>query len=179
MKDSVVLNINGDDYKFSLGKRLGQVPYSETLAQTIRERLGIQGTKISCEHGACGRCAVLIDGKAVTSCITLTADCDGKKIETIEKLQNKEAGKLIEIIQDKATGSPDPLAVAIQNYAGFQCQFCKPGITVAAKGVFNKTSHPTEVELQEGLAGNYCRLQKECGIQTQLIQYLLKFSAKA
>jgi carbon-monoxide dehydrogenase small subunit len=179
MNDNIVLNINGDDYKFSLGKRLGQIPYSETLVQTLRERLGFQGTKVSCEHGMCGRCAVLADGEVIASCITLTADCDSKKIETIEKLQNKEAGKFIEIIQDKKTGEPDPLAKAIMAYEGFQCQFCKPGITMAAKAVFNKNTHPTESEIREGLSGNFCRLQKECGIGTQLVQYLLKYSSKA
>ncbi|MDR3287895.1 MAG: (2Fe-2S)-binding protein [Peptococcaceae bacterium] len=179
MKDKIVLNINGKDYPFPLGKRLGQIPYSETLVQTLRERLGIQGTKVSCEHGLCGRCSVLIDGKAVASCMTLTADCDGKTIETIEKLQNKEAGRLIEIIQDKKTGTPDPLAVAIANYDGFKCQFCKAGVTIAVKSVFNKNPYPTESEIREGLSGNFCRLQRECGIGTQLVQHVRKFSSKA
>ncbi|MGD9212182.1 MAG: 2Fe-2S iron-sulfur cluster-binding protein [Desulfobacteraceae bacterium] len=179
MKDNIVLSINGKDFKLSMGKRPGQIPYSETLLQTLRERLGFQGTKVSCEHGMCGRCSVLIDKKVIASCMTLTADCDGKEIETIEKLQNKEPGKFIEILQDKKSGEADPIAKAIMDYPGFQCQFCKPGITMAAKAVFNKNPHPTEDEIRDGISGNYCRLQTECGIGAQLVQYLLKYSCKA
>ena len=165
MKDYVVLNINGDDYKFSLGERRGQIPYSETLVQTLRERIGLMGTYLSCGQGFCGCCAVLADGKVIASCMTLTSECDGKKIVTIEGLQNKE------------NGEPDPVVKVILDYPGFQCRFCTPGIIVAAKSIFNKTPHPTESEIKEGLSGNFCRLEKECGIRTQLVSHLAKYSA--
>jgi len=145
MKDYIVLNINGDDYEFSLGKRLGQIPPSETLAQTLRERLNLTGTKISCGHGACGCCAVLLDGDAVASCMTLTVECDGKKIVTIEGLQ------------DPVTGELDPIQRAFLDYSAFQCGYCTPGIIIAAKALLNKNPHPTDAEIKLALSGNYCR----------------------
>jgi len=145
MKDYIVLNINGDDYEFSLGKRLGQIPPSETLAQTLRERLNLTGTKISCGHGACGCCAVLLDGDAVASCMSLTVECDGKKIVTIEGLQ------------DPVTGELDPIQRAFLDYSAFQCGYCTPGIIIAAKALLNKNPHPTDAEIKLALSGNYCR----------------------
>jgi carbon-monoxide dehydrogenase small subunit len=185
MKDGVVLNINGDNYKFSLGEQHGQIPYSETLVQTLRDRIGLAGKsgptmqetlrqrigltdpepEMSCGEGFCGRCAVLIDGKVIASCMTLTSECSGKKIVTYEGLQDKKSRKT------------DPLVSVILDYQGFQCRFCTPGITMAAKSIFNKNPHPTEGEIRDGLAGNYCRLEKECGIRTQLVAHLAKYSA--
>ena len=181
MKEYVVLNVNGDGYKFSLGERGGQIPYSETLVQTLRDRIGLTGNLVptlrerigltdseptlSCGEGFCGRCAVLADGKVIASCMTLTSECSGKKIVTFEGLRNKK------------NGEPDPLVNAILGYPGFQCRFCTPGIIVASKSIFNKNPHPTESEIQEGLSGNFCRLEKECGIRTQLVSHLAKYSA--
>ncbi|MDA8124041.1 MAG: 2Fe-2S iron-sulfur cluster-binding protein [Deltaproteobacteria bacterium] len=181
MKDGVVLNINGDHYKFSLGDRRGQIPYSETLVQTLRDRIGLQGKlgptlrekigltdpepPLSCGEGFCGRCAVLIDGKAIASCMTLTSECGGKKIVTLEGLRNKK------------TGEPDPVVNAVLDYPGFICRFCTPGIIAASQSLFNQNPHPSESEIQAGLAGNYCRLEKICGIRTQLVAHLAKVSA--
>jgi carbon-monoxide dehydrogenase small subunit len=165
MKDNIVLNIDGDEYKFSLGEKRGQIPYSETLVQTLRERIGLTDTYLSCGEGLCGRCAVLSDGKVIASCMTLTSECDGKNILTIEGLQNKE------------TGEPDPVVKVVLDYPEFQCRFCIPGIIAAVKSLFNKNSRPTEIEIKEALSGNYCRLEKECGIGTQLVSYLAKYSA--
>lgn len=145
MKDHIILHVNGEEYSFSLGKHLGQIPYSETLVQTLRERLGLTGTKHSCSHGACGCCAVLANGKAIASCMTLTAECEGLDIITIEGLV------------DPATGAFDPIQQAILDYSAFQCGFCTPGIVIAAKSIFNKNPHPTIEEIKEGLSGNFCR----------------------
>ena len=158
MQEQAVLNINGAEYRFALGKELGQIPYSETLAETLRERLGLTETKLSCGQGGCGRCAVLVDGKVIASCMTLTSECDGKRVVTFEGLQG------------------DPVQKAVLDYPDFQCQVCKPGITMAAKAIFNKNPHPTESEIREGLSGNFCRIQKECGIETQLVSYLFEYS---
>jgi aerobic carbon-monoxide dehydrogenase small subunit len=181
MKDYVVLNVNGDDYRFPLGERRGQIPYSETLVETLRERIGLAGRleqtlrervgltgtgpELSCGEGFCGRCAVLADGKAVASCMMLTSECSGKKIVTFEGLQNKE------------NGEPDPLVNIIMDYPGFQCRFCTPGIIVASESIFKRNPHPTESEIREGLSGNFCRLEKECGIRTRLVSYLAKHAA--
>jgi len=145
MKDHIVLQVNGEEHSFSLGKHLGQIPYSETLVQTLRERLGLTGTKHACSQGACGCCAVLANGKAIASCMVLTSECDGLEIVTIEGLS------------DPVTGDLDPIQKAILDYSAFQCGFCTPGIIIAAKSIFNKNPHPTEEEIKEGLSGNFCR----------------------
>ena len=97
--------------------------------------------------------------------MTLTSECSGKKIVTLEGLR------------DKKNGEPDPLVNAILDYPGFICRFCTPGIIIASKSIFNKNPRPTESDIQEGLAGNFCRLEKECGIRTQLVSHLAKYSA--
>ena len=94
MGSELTLKINGETYEFTIGRRLGQIPESETLLETLRERIGLTGTKMSCGQGACGCCAVLMDGKAVASCITLTAECGGKEIVTIEGLSDPVTGEL-------------------------------------------------------------------------------------
>lgn len=145
MSEQIALHVNGECYEFSIGRKLGQIPEAETLLQTIRERISLTGTKLSCGHGACGGCAVLLDGKAVASCMTLTIECDGKKIITIEGLADPVTGKL------------DPIQEAFLNFSAFQCGFCTPGIIIAVKSLLNKNPHPSEEEIKEGLSGNYCR----------------------
>ncbi|HHT46028.1 MAG TPA: 2Fe-2S iron-sulfur cluster binding domain-containing protein, partial [Firmicutes bacterium] len=79
---TITFNVNGKTCSFLVGEGPHEVSPSHTLAQTLRERLGLTGTKISCDHGACGCCTVLMDGKAVLSCMLLTVECDGKEITT-------------------------------------------------------------------------------------------------
>ncbi len=145
MSRDLTLHINGDTYEFTIGRRLGQIPESETLLETLRERIGLTGSKMSCGQGACGCCAVLMDGKAVASCITLTAECQGKEIVTIEGLGNPETGEL------------DPIQEAFLEHNAFQCGFCTPGIIIAVKSLLNANPNPTEAEIKEALSGNYCR----------------------
>ncbi len=145
MSNDLTLKINGEEYYFTIGRRLGQIPESETLLETLRERIGLTGSKMSCGQGACGCCAVLLDGKAVASCITLTSECDGKDIVTIEGLADPLTGKL------------DPIQEAFVTHNAFQCGFCTPGIIIAAKSLLNKNPNPTEDEIKEALSGNYCR----------------------
>lgn len=82
----ITLKVNGKDYDITVGTGRNDMPESETLAHTLRDRLGLTGLKIGCDQGACGCCTVIMDGKAVTSCMTLTMDCDGSEITTIEGL---------------------------------------------------------------------------------------------
>lgn len=141
--DKVTMTINGADYAFSVGDLFGQLTPNETLVETLRERLGLTGSKLCCNDGACGCCTVLIDDIAVPSCTVLTVECDGKNIVTIEGLEKN--GKL------------DPLQQAfIDNYS-FQCGYCTPGIIMAAKALLIKNPHPNREEIGEALAGNYCR----------------------
>lgn len=144
-RPAVTLTVNGKTYSFLLGEGPHELLPSHTLAQTLREKLGLTGTKISCDHGACGCCTVLMDGKAVLSCMLLTVECDGKEITTIEGLEDPETGAL------------DPLQQSFIDHTAFQCGFCTPGIIMSAKALLNENPSPTLDEVKEALAGNFCR----------------------
>lgn len=141
----IKLIVNGKEYEFSIGTKFGQVPPEETLVETLRERLGLTGSKIACNEGACGCCTVIIDGDAVLSCMTLTVDCDGKSITTIEGLEDPVTGKL------------DPIQQAFIDRYAFQCGYCTPGIIMATKALMDKNPTPTMDEVKEALSGNFCR----------------------
>lgn len=145
MSKELNLKINGHVYEFTVGDRLGQIPESETLLETLRERIGLTGTKSSCEEGTCGCCAVIIDGAAIASCITLSVECEGKVIQTIEGLA------------DPVTGQLDPIQEAFNNHNAFQCGFCTPGIIMTTKAILDKNPNPTEEDIKEALSGNFCR----------------------
>lgn len=139
------LVVNGRRYLLEIGRGHGQVDPAHTLAHTLRETLGLKGTKVGCDQGACGACTVLIDGKAVLSCLILTVECQGKEITTIEGLQDPNTGEL------------DPLQQAFIDCGAFQCGFCTPGIIMSAKALLNENPAPTEQEIKEALAGHFCR----------------------
>ena len=94
MKRSVQLKVNGKHYDLQIGDKVDEVNPAHTLAHTLRETLGLTGTKVSCDNGACGNCTVLMNGKAVLSCMTLTIECGGKEITTIEGLGDPKRGEL-------------------------------------------------------------------------------------
>lgn len=142
---TITLTINGETHTFMLGDGSHMVSPAHTLAHTLRERLGLTGTKISCDHGACGCCTVLLDGKAVLSCMLLAVECEGKKITTIEGLG------------DAATGAIDPLQQSFIDHTAFQCGFCTPGMIMSAKALLTENPSPTKEEVQEALSGNFCR----------------------
>ncbi len=142
---AVNLTVNGQVYELSQGHRPGEVEPFHTLSFTIRETLGLTGTKISCDNGACGACTVIMDGKAVLSCKILTVECDGKEITTIEGLR------------DPKTGDLDPIQKAFIDHTAFQCGFCTPGMIMTSKALLNENPHPTEDEIKEALSGNFCR----------------------
>lgn len=144
-QSTITLTVNGKLYAFSVGESLHEIPPSHTLAQTLREKLGLTGTKISCDHGACGCCTVLMDGKAVLSCMLLTVECNGKEITTIEGLG------------DPVTGQLDPIQQSFIDHTAFQCGFCTPGMIMSAKALLNENPSPTEDDVKEALAGNFCR----------------------
>ena len=117
--------------------------HQETLAEVLRERLNLTGTKISCEVQVCGACTVLVDGKAVNSCLVLAVELDGAGITTIEGI-----------------GSPDrlhPLQQAFIDHGVVQCGFCLPGMTMAAKSLLDEEPNPTEKDIRAAIAGNLCR----------------------
>ena len=139
------LTVNGQEYEFDIGDRPGQISPSDTLTFTLRETLGLTGTKLSCGEGACGACTVIMNGKAVPSCRILAIECDGKTITTIEGLR------------DRKTGALDPLQQAFIDYTAFQCGFCTPGMILTTRALLNENPQPSEEEVKEALAGNFCR----------------------
>ena len=145
MDRKISLTVNGEAHELEVGSLPGQVAPSHTLAQTLREDLGLTGTKIGCDHGACGSCTVLMDGKAILSCMTLTVECDGRSITTIEGLG------------DPAAGTMDPLQQAFVDRTAFQCGFCTPGMIMAAKALLDREPSPDESDVKGALSGHFCR----------------------
>jgi aerobic-type carbon monoxide dehydrogenase small subunit (CoxS/CutS family) len=156
------LEVNEKIHELEIGSGPGRVDPAHTLAYTLRETLGLTGTKVSCDHGACGCCTVLLEDRAVNSCMTLTIECDGKRIKTIEGLR------------DQATGRLDPLQQAFIDHTAFQCGFCTPGIIMSAKGLLLENHSPTEQDVKEALSGNFCR----CISHYQAVKAIMSVSGK-
>jgi aerobic-type carbon monoxide dehydrogenase small subunit (CoxS/CutS family) len=132
----IATTVNGAAYS-------GWVPNRRTLAQFLRDDLGLTGTKVSCELQVCGVCTVLVDGEPVSSCTYLAADVDGRRVETVEGL---------------ASGDHlHPLQRAfVENFA-LQCGFCTPGFLMMAKALLERNPDPSEEEIRDYLDGNICR----------------------
>jgi len=130
------LNVNGVDY------RLRIEPW-RTLVETLRENLGLMGTKKACNEGECGACTVIVDGRAVASCLMLALDARERQIITIEGLSNGE--KL------------DPIQESFLRHGGLQCGFCTPGMVMSAKALLDENPTPRLGEVREAIAGNLCR----------------------
>ncbi|MCM2359994.1 MAG: (2Fe-2S)-binding protein [Geobacteraceae bacterium] len=141
----VSFRVNDKPVELEIGSLPHQVETSHTLAHTLRETLGLIGTKVTCDNGACGSCTVLMDGRAVLSCMTLTVECQGRSITTIEGLADCETGAL------------DPLQQSFIDHTAFQCGFCTPGMILSAKALLSDNPSPTEEEVKEALSGNFCR----------------------
>ena len=120
-----------------------QVPSQELLIDLLRDRLGLTGTKRSCDMEICGSCTVLLNGKAVSSCSLFAFDVDGKDVLTIEGLAPEEG--------------LHPIQEAFIQYGGFQCGFCTPGMILLAKSLLDEKQVPTEEEIREYMDANLCR----------------------
>ena len=144
-KRVIRLIVNEKPYEFGIGSTHGAVAATDTLARTLRETLGLTGTKIGCDQGSCGSCTVLMNGKPILSCMTLTVECDGADIVTIEGLEDQETGRL------------HPLQQAFIDNTAFQCGFCTPGILMSAKALLDREPEPGEEAVKQALAGHYCR----------------------
>ncbi len=136
MKKELELRVNGEDYRISVEPR-------RTLLEVIRNDLGLTGTKLGCGGGECGACTVILDGKAVKSCLMLALDARGKEVWTIEGLSR--------------IGDLDPLQKAFVERGAIQCGFCTPGMIMASKALLDENPHPSEQEVKDALAGNLCR----------------------
>ncbi len=115
-----------------------------TLLYLLREELDLMGTKEGCGSGECGACTVIVNGDAVNSCLYLTAEIDGKEIQTIEGLASSD-------------GTLHPLQKSFVENGGIQCGFCSPGMIMSAKALLNENQNPSTEEIKHALAGNICR----------------------
>jgi aerobic carbon-monoxide dehydrogenase small subunit len=151
MTDPVVvgLTVNGRG-------RAVEVAAHHTLLDVLRDDLELTGTKSCCLVGECGACTVLVDGRAVDSCLVLAVEADGATITTVEGLAGED-------------GRLDALQGAFIDHGAAQCGFCIPGQLVAARALLAATPRPTRAEVEEGLAGNYCR----CAGYEQIIEAVL------
>jgi aerobic carbon-monoxide dehydrogenase small subunit len=123
--------------------RQGSVEPRRTLADFLREDLGLTGTHLGCEHGVCGACTVLVDGEPARSCLMLAVQARGADILTIEGLANN--------------GVMNPLQQAMWESHGFQCGFCTPGFLMQISALLAENPNPGEAEIREALSGNLCR----------------------
>jgi len=152
MKQIISLKVNGETHDVA-------VEPHRTLVEVLRDELLLTGTKKGCGGlGQCGACTVLIDGKAVDSCLVLAIDAQGKEITTIEGVGERE--KL------------DPVQEALLKDAFVQCGFCAPGIVLSAKALFDENPSPSEEEIVTAIAGNICR----CTGYTQFKDALVKLA---
>tara|TARA_B100000315_G_scaffold202812_1_gene195618 strand:+ start:83 stop:553 length:471 start_codon:yes stop_codon:yes gene_type:complete len=136
MKKSITLNVNGATYDIVVE------PY-RTLVDVLRDDLGLTGTKRGCGRGNCGTCTILVDGKAVNSCLVLALDMVGRSIVTIEGLAQG--------------GSMHPIQEAFVRYGAVQCGYCTPGLIMATKAFLEKNPKPSEEEVRSAISGNICR----------------------
>lgn len=140
--------------------RFVKVEDQERLAETLRYKLGLTGTKFGCDRAMCGACTVQIDGDAIYGCTFFTRDAVGKEITTVEGLE-----------QD---GSLHPLQESFIEELGGQCAFCTPGMIMSGKALLEENSDPTREEVKEALAGNLCR----CGNYENEIASVLRAADK-
>ena len=148
---TIHITVNGQEYSM-------RVEPEWTLHYLIHDRLGLTGTKLMCDHGACGSCTVILNGKAVLSCMTLALECDGKQVETVEGI----------------AAAGHPLIEEYVRHHCMQCGYCTPGFVVTAKALLDKNPNPAEKEIRAALGGNLCR----CGTYPQHPKAILAAAKK-
>jgi len=145
MKRLISLTVNNKEYEVAVETNI-------TLADMLREELGLYGTKKGCEMGDCGSCTVLLDDRPVNSCLVLAVQANGKSIRTIEGLETKDG--------------LDPLQKSFVDKGAVQCGFCTSGMVLSAKHLLEKNPNPDEDEIREAISGNLCR----CTGYTKIIE---------
>ena len=146
----ITLNVNGQMRRVDVMKQ-------ETLAMTLRYKLGLTGTKLGCDRAECGACTVLIDDVPHYSCSVLTHTVRNRRVTTIEGLAS-------------SSGELHPVQQAVVDEQGFQCAFCMPGFVMSAVGFLKTHPTPTREELAHGVSGNLCRCQDYDKILTALMK---------
>jgi carbon-monoxide dehydrogenase small subunit len=134
---SVRLTVNGAPFE-------GAAPARKSLADFLREDVELNGVRVSCEHGICGACTVLVDGKTARACLMLAVQADGADVRTVEGLAAPD-------------GTLHPLQQAFWDNHGLQCGFCTPGMLMSALELLETNPSPTELEVREAIGGNICR----------------------
>lgn len=134
---SINVTVNGAEQTLDVDPR-------RSLADTIREDIGLTGTHLGCEHGVCGACTVLLDGQPARSCLMLAVQADGTEITTIEGLAAPD-------------GTLHPVQQGMFDAMSFQCAFCSPGFVLSTVALLADNPTPTEDEIRQGLGGNLCR----------------------
>jgi carbon-monoxide dehydrogenase small subunit len=135
-KKIVKLKVNGDEYEVLVKPNM-------TLLELIREELDLTGTKEACDEGQCGACTVIMEGRAVNSCLVPALEADGKEVTTIEGLAKGD--------------ELHPLQRAFKDKGALQCGFCTPGMIMSAKALLDSNPKPTDTEIKEAISGNICR----------------------
>jgi carbon-monoxide dehydrogenase small subunit len=141
---AISLTVNGKTYERRVEPRL-------TLADFLRHELGLTGTHLGCEHGVCGACTILIDGRSARSCLTFAVQANGKSIETVEGLEAPD-------------GTLSVLQESFRKHHGLQCGFCTPGMLMTLTELFRDHPDADEAEIRDVLSGNLCRCTGYVGI---------------
>jgi len=149
-KMDLALNVNGLTYEI-------RVEGTATLADVIRNEIGLTGIKLMCNDGDCGACTVLMDGRPVLSCMMLAIDAEGTEIMTIEGLADADTGEL------------HPIQASFVERSGMQCGVCTPGMILTAKALIDENPEPDEDDVREALSGNLCR----CGNYQRITECVL------
>ncbi|MEE8374699.1 MAG: (2Fe-2S)-binding protein [Acidimicrobiia bacterium] len=147
----ITVTVNGRTHTENVEPRL-------LLSDFIRHRLGLTGTHVGCEHGVCGSCTVLIDGRAARSCLTLAIQVEGREVSTVESLASAD--------------ELHPLQKSFQENFALQCGFCTPGILMAACDFVDRRADPSREEIAEMLSGHLCR----CTGYVSIIEAIYEFS---
>ena len=132
----ITLNINGTSHSLDVEAR-------RSLADVIREEVGLTGTHLGCEHGVCGACTILLDGQPARACLMLAVQADGAEITTIEGLADGD--------------EMHPIQKAMKEAMAFQCAFCSPGFLMSTVALLEENPNPSKEEIREELSGNLCR----------------------
>ena len=143
------LHVNGQDFDVEIRPH-------ETLADVLRDKLGLIGVKVSCGEGECGSCTILVDGIPCTACLMLGRQGEGHELVTVEGIGGYE--------------NLHPIQQAFIDEQGFQCGFCTPGFIMTAKAFLDKNPNPTEAEVSTAMSGNICR----CGAYPYIVKSVLK-----
>jgi aerobic-type carbon monoxide dehydrogenase small subunit (CoxS/CutS family) len=154
MKKPISLNVNGVE-------RSADVEPRTTLLELVREQFGLTGAKLGCDIQVCGACTLLVDGKPVSACSVLAVDVDGSAIETIEGVASKN--------------ELHPLQEAFMQFGALQCGYCTSGFILTAKALLAECPKPSDEQIRDYLAGNFCR----CGCYQEIVQAIRNVAGKS